>query len=134
MTTPLTWDEVCERFHQIRVRAHAHSLQDDWRALVSEPGTPTAALLSRWQRLVAEIERRDAGRDDTTVRYGDDEWEESETSWLDAWEPEPEEYGCPGGLCGRVRTAELMTPRCWLLDRKMRPVGPGADPAADGTH
>jgi hypothetical protein len=136
----LTWGDICEQFHDIRVRAHAHSLQDDWRTLVTEPGTPTAALLSRWQRLVGEIERLDAGRDDSTVRYGDDAGEEAapdeetDSAWLDEWEPESTQFGCPGDLCRRVLTARLMPPRCWLLDRDMEPVPPAAEAAPDGMH
>ncbi|MFI8194492.1 hypothetical protein ACIF8T_38235 [Streptomyces sp. NPDC085946] len=138
ITGPLTWDDICEQFHEIRVRAHAHSLQDDWRMLVTEPGTPTTALLPRWQRLVDEIERLDAGRDDSVVRHGDDiaeeADEETDSAWLDEWEPAGEQFGCPGDLCRRVRTADLMPPKCWLLGRNMKPVPPSAQTAPEGTH
>ncbi|MFD8814223.1 hypothetical protein ACFV23_22675 [Streptomyces sp. NPDC059627] len=145
-TGPLSWDDVCERFHDIRVRAHAHALQDDWRALVTGPGTPTAALLSRWQDLVDEIERLDAGRDDSTIRYGDDDGTadaggeagtdgEPDSVWLDdEWESESEEFGCPDDRCRRVRTTLLLTPRCWLLNLDMRQLPRTTEPAPDGTR
>lgn len=146
----LGWEGVCERFHDIRERAHAHALHDDWRALVTEPGTPTAALLLRWQRLVDEIERLDASRDESTVRFGDDiesdvdepgepddvdeadEPEQTDSAWLEEWEPESGQFGCPGDLCQRVRTAVLLIPKCWLLNRDMVPV-PVAGTPSGGT-
>jgi hypothetical protein len=138
MAEPLSWDDVCERFHDIRVGAYAHSLQDQWRTLVTEPGPPTATLLSRWRDLVAEIERLDAGRDDSTVRHGDDEEtaadRETDSAWLDEWEPTSEEFGCPGDLCRRVRTTLLLAPRCWLLDRDMKPLPHTPERAPDGTR
>ncbi|MEU9448819.1 hypothetical protein [Streptomyces sp. NPDC048277] len=137
-TGPLSWDDVCERFHDIRVRAHAHALQDDWRALVTERFTPSAALLSRWQRLADEIERLDAGRDDSTVRYGDDvdeepdEAEDSDGAWLDEWESASGRFGCPGDLCRRVRTADLLPPTCWLQNREMQSIPSVAQAPPDG--
>lgn len=133
---PFTWAEVCDGFHDIRIRAHRHSLQDDWRALVTEPGMPTPALLRRWQRLVDEIKRLDAGQDDWTVRHGDDALAEADegmdSTWFDSWEPASTRFGCPGDLCRRVRTEELEPPQCLLLKRDMKPVPPAAQAVPDG--
>jgi hypothetical protein len=125
---PDIWAELCVRFHDLRLRAYAHRLDDRWRALV-KADPQEADLLTRWQSLADEIYERDGDESSWIVRYGEDDGgkDDDGDAWWDGWtDDEPHErFVCPAGRCSRVASRGLTSPQCWLFRTEM--VAAGSD-------
>jgi len=113
------WADLCEGFHDLRLRAFGHNLESRWRALVeADPEDPD--LLRRWLELAEELTRLDGDVVASAVRNGvgeDDGW------WDDFEDDDAPSYACPSERrCSRTAAQSLKTPRCWLSNGDMTPV------------
>jgi hypothetical protein len=123
------WALLCEQFHDIRRRAYACGLEQNWRTLAAtEP--ESSGLLAGWLDLMRELDRRDEGQTNWGVRYGEDDDAEggADDDWWEGWVSPGARFECPVSQCGRTASHGLLPPRCWLFDRDM------ASARSDGSH
>ena len=117
-----SWAVLCTGFHEVRLDAARHVLDDRWRDLVVATRRG-AARLADWRRFVADLDRLAAGEEDFAGRGWRLLLGEEEIPFEDWW-PQPAEhedlYRCPGALCDRRAAAELGgPPACDLLGKCM---------------